>query len=188
MAGETGKKNFVERDNKMPVRVFVNDAIKARQVIVIDEEGVNLGTFGRDRALEMAEEQGVDLVQMSYNPVEQVSTAKLVDYGKYMYDKSKTDKEKNKQKRDVKKGFKEIKFGYNIGENDLALKVSKAREFFAQGYTVRFSVRLKGREKMFANHARDKMIQIQKDLASIIKTPAAPKDDVSGYSMTLYPS
>lgn len=78
----------------------------------------------------IAEEQGVDLVQIGYNPTEQISTAKLVDFGRFMYDKKKTENEKKKKQK--QKGQKEVKFGYNIGEHDLELKVKKAQEFLVE--------------------------------------------------------
>jgi translation initiation factor IF-3 len=95
----------------------------------------------RAKALELAEEQGFDLVQMSYDAQEQVCTAKLVDYGKYMYDKKKTEQEKKKKTKS--KEQKELKFGYTIGENDLDMKTRKATEFLQDGHAVRVSVVLK---------------------------------------------
>lgn len=83
--------------------------------------------MSRIQALELAKEQQVDLVQMSYDPQEQICTARLVDYGKYMYLKKKSDQEK--KKRQKSKEQKELKFGYTIGENDLDLKTKKAAEF-----------------------------------------------------------
>lgn len=80
--------------------------------MVIDIEGNKLGIMPRLKALEMAQTQNVDLVQLSYNQEEQVSTAKLVDYGKYMYDKKKGEQEKKKHNKT--KEQKELKFGYTI--------------------------------------------------------------------------
>ncbi len=91
--------------------------------------------------MELAEEQGVDLVQMSYDPQEQLCTAKLIDYGRYMYDKKKAEQEKKKKSKP--KEQKEIKFGYTIGENDLDMKIRKAHEFLQDGHAVRVNVVLK---------------------------------------------
>lgn len=122
-------------------RVYKNDEIKAFKVLVIDEEGNQLGLMPRAKALSMAEESGLDLVQLSYDATQQVSTAKLVDYGRYMYDKKKTEQEK-KQRQQAKEQ-KEIKFGYTIGHNDLDLKIKKVAEFLDNGHVVRVSVVLK---------------------------------------------
>jgi len=75
----------------------------------------------------MAQTQHVDLVQMSYDAEKQVCTARLVDYGKFMYLKKKTEQEKKKHQQ--KREQKELKFGYTIGENDLDMKTKKAEEF-----------------------------------------------------------
>jgi translation initiation factor IF-3 len=75
----------------------------------------------------MAEEAGLDLVQITYDPEKMLSTVRMTDYGKYMYQKGKDDREKKKSQKG--KDMKEIKLSYNIGENDLALKIKKAEEF-----------------------------------------------------------
>ncbi|MDR0369470.1 MAG: translation initiation factor IF-3 [Candidatus Peribacteria bacterium] len=79
--------------------IYVNDQIKAPTIMVIDDEKQNLGTFPRRRAFEMAEEAGLDLVQIAYNPDDMISTVRLTDYGKYMYQKGKEEKERKKQKK-----------------------------------------------------------------------------------------
>ena len=99
----------------------------------------------------MAEEQGKDLVQMKYDAETMTSTVKLVDYGKYMYQKSKDDKEKRKTMKPTV--LKELKINYAIGENDLQMKMKKAIEFLKDRYNVKFFIKLKGREKIYANKA-----------------------------------
>lgn len=89
----------------------------------------------------MAQDEGMDLVQIGYNAEEKVATAKIIDFGRYMYDKKKTDNQKKKQSK--QKGQKEIKFGYNISEHDLELKIKKAHEFLDEGYVVKVMVVLR---------------------------------------------
>lgn len=79
--------------------IYINDQIKAPNIMIINDEKQNLGVFPRRRALEMAEESGLDLVQISYDPENMQSTVKLTDYGKYMYQKGKEDKERKKQQK-----------------------------------------------------------------------------------------
>ena len=112
---------------KQQWRVFKNEDIKAFKILVVGEDGEKVGLFPRERALALAREQSLDLVQIGYNPKEKVATAKIVDFGKYMYEKKKAESEKKKQQK--KKWQKEMKFGYNIGEHDLELKIKKTREF-----------------------------------------------------------
>ena len=158
--------------------------IKAPRIVVVDEQGQNVGTYSRDDALKMAADAWLDLVQMAYNPVDMVCTAKIVDYGKYMYNKQKDDKEKKKTQKT--KGMKEIKFGYTIGENDLQLKIKKSTEFLEEGYSVRYAVRLRGREKIYGDKVVEKLHHIERALADYSRWQWV-KEENNGYSMILFP-
>lgn len=138
------------RDQRM---VYINEMIKAPKVLLIDENGEKLWLLSRDEALKRAYAEWLDLVQLAYNPLEMICTAKIVDYWKYQYNKQKDEKEKKKNQKS--KWWKDIKMSYTIWDNDLQLKIKHAEEFLDDGYTVRFLVRLKWREKIFA----DKMIE-----------------------------
>ncbi len=81
------------------------------------------------------------MVQVHYDPKEMISTAIIVDYGKYMYKKQKDQKEKKKTQK--MNQLKEIKISYAIGDNDLELKGKKVRELLANGNNVRITMRLK---------------------------------------------
>ena len=87
-----------QQDRRVPM-VFVNENIKAPTIIIIDEDGNNLWTFPRKRAFEIAQEAWKDLVQMRYDQEKMTSTVKLLDYGKYMYQKQKDEKEKKKTQK-----------------------------------------------------------------------------------------
>jgi translation initiation factor IF-3 len=165
--------------------VYLNEQIKAPNIVIVDEAGVNLGTFPRKRALEIAEEQGMDLVQMRYDQETMTSTVKIVDYGKYMYQKGKDDKEKRKTQKPTV--LKEIKLNYAIGENDLQMKMKKAIEFLKERYNVKFFIKLKGREKIYANKAIEKLVKIKNDLAEYGKSQfETPKQEAQGYSIILF--
>ncbi len=165
--------------------VYLNEQIKAPNIVIVDEVGTNLWTFPRKRALEMAEEQGMDLVQIRYDQTTMTSTVKMVDYGKYMYQKSKDDKEKRKTMKPTV--LKEIKLNYAIGENDLQMKMKKAIEFLKERYNVKFFIKLKGREKIYANKAIEKLVKIKGDLAEHGKSQfETPKQEAQGYSIILF--
>jgi translation initiation factor IF-3 len=133
----------------------------------------------------MAEEQGKDLVQIRYDAETMTSTVKLVDYGKYMYQKSKDDKEKKKTMKPTI--LKEIKISYTIGENDLQMKTKKAIEFLKDRYNVKFFIKLRGREKIYANKAIEKLVKIKNDLAEFGKSQfETPKQEAQGYSIILF--
>lgn len=165
--------------------VYLNEQIKAPNIIIVDETWANLWTFPRKRALEIAEEQGKDLVQMRYDADTMTSTVKLVDYGKYMYQKSKDDKEKKKSQKPTT--LKEIKINYAIGENDLQMKIKKAIEFLQERYNVKFFIKLKWREKIYANKAIEKLMTIKANLTEYGKSQfETPKQEAQGYSIILF--
>jgi translation initiation factor IF-3 len=172
------------QDRRAPM-VFVNENIKAPTIIIIDEEGNNVWTYSRKRALEIAEEAWQDLVQMRYDQEKMTSTVKLLDYGKYMYQKQKDDKEK---KKNQKGGWlKELKINYAIGENDLKLKIKKAREMLKDWYNVKLIIRLKWREKIYASKAVEKILSMKEELSDAGRSQfEQPKQEIHWYSMILF--
>ena len=144
-------KNNISRDRdtnreKNDKIVFVNQAIKAPTIVVIDEDKNNLWSFPRRVALEMAEERWLDLIQMHYDPIKQVCTAIITDYGKYMYRKQKDNKEKKKNQK--QRVMKELKISYAIWENDLQLKIKKAKEFLEENPKLLDEIEQKIRAKL----------------------------------------
>lgn len=165
--------------------VYLNEQIKAPNIVIVDEAWTVLWTYPRKKALEIAEEQGKDLVQMRYDQETMTSTVKIVDYGKYMYQKSKDEKEKKKTMKPTV--LKEIKINYAIGENDLQMKTKKAIEFLKDRYNVKFFIKLKWREKIYANKAIEKLVKIKNDLAEYGKSQFdTPKHEAQGYSIILF--
>lgn len=160
--------------------VYINDKIKAFEVIVITDDGENLGKMKRFDALALAQEQWLDLVQLSYNPIDKVSTAKITDFGKYMYEKKKTVKEK---KKSANKWMKQMKFAYGIWTNDLLLKVKKVKEMLEEWYTVRVFAQLKWRENIYKDKIVEKLLSVQEELKDVAKTQSPqPKQDKNTYS------
>lgn len=173
------KQSWDKRSNQDSV-LYVNDKIKAFEVVVITEEWENLGKMSRYDALALAKEQWLDLVQLSYNPIDKVCTAKITDVGKYLYEKKKTAKEK---KKTANKGMKQMKFAYGIWDNDLELKISKVREMLDDGYTVRVFVQLKWRENIYKQKVIDKLHYVQKVLEDSARTQSPePKQDKNTFS------
>lgn len=183
-------KNNISRDRdtnreKNDKIVFVNQAIKAPTIVVIDEDKNNLWSFPRRVALEMAEERWLDLIQMHYDPVKQVCTAIITDYGKYMYRKQKDNKEKKKNQK--QRVMKELKISYAIWENDLQLKIKKAKEFLQEWNNVRFVIKLKWREKIYEDKAIERLKSIVLALENEWRTQyPEPKKEVQGYSIVLF--
>ena len=133
----------------------------------------------------MAQERGLDLVQLTYDPEKMLSTVRMTDYGKYMYQKGKEEKERRKTQKG--KDMKELKVSYSIGDNDLQLKIKKAQEILQDGDNVKFSIRLKGRERMYADKAVQKLKLIQDSLLEHGKSQYdTPKKEANGYSVILF--
>lgn len=103
----------------------------------------------RDRALSMAEERGLDLVEI--NPTNRPPICKIMDFGKFKYDTAKKQKESKAKQKEVE--LKEIRLTAKIGDHDIEYKAKNAREFFDQGNKVKVSMRLRGRENIFFENA-----------------------------------
>jgi len=165
--------------------VFLNSQIKAPTIVIVDEEWNKLWAFPRRKALEMAEEKGLDLVQMNYDASKMVSTVKMVDYWKYMYKKQKDEKEKKKSQKI--KGFKEIKVSYMIGENDLAMKTRKVQELLEGWYNVKIMIRLRWRERWHSVSAKAKLMAIVEKLEAYGRSQyGTPKKEAQWYSISLF--
>ncbi|HMT18793.1 MAG TPA: translation initiation factor IF-3 [Candidatus Saccharibacteria bacterium] len=120
----------------------MNHQIRASRLRVIDEEGNQLGILSKSEALTAAEEAGLDLVEISPNADPPV--AKIVDWGKYNYQRT---KQLQKNKRNAKSlEVKEIRVGLKIGAHDLEVKAKKVREFLEEGHKVKYTLRFRGRE------------------------------------------
>lgn len=124
-----------------------------KQVLLIDNEGVNLGIISLEEALYKADSIGLDLVKVKdSDPV----VCKIMDYSKYKFNMQK----KSKISKDVKKKVKqkEIKFNANIGDNDLAIKINNVKRLLVKGYKVKVTLVLKGRESSNKSFFLNKII------------------------------
>src|SRR6476620_6282479 len=120
----------------------VNQMIRIPQVRVVDEEGAQLGVMPTPRALEMAQERGLDLVEVA--PMAAPPVVKFLDFGQYKYDLTKREKEAKRKQRSVT--FKEVRLSPKIGTGDFDTKVHRAIEFLEDGDRIKVTVRFRGRE------------------------------------------
>ncbi|XMB34408.1 translation initiation factor IF-3 [Candidatus Saccharibacteria bacterium oral taxon 955] len=120
----------------------MNEAIRARELRVIGTSGEQLGIMSRQEALRVAEEAGVDLVEISPNANPPV--AKVVDWGKFQYQKMK-EQQKNRRNNKATE-LKQMRFGLKIGANDLEIKLRKIRNFLSEGNKVKILIFFRGRE------------------------------------------
>ena len=115
--------------------------IRIPQVRVIDEEGNQLGIMPTPRALEMAQERGLDLVEVA--PMAAPPVTRFLDFGQYKYELTKREKEAKKRQR---VGFKEVRLSPKIGSGDFETKLHRAVEFLEEGDRLKVTVRFRGRE------------------------------------------
>jgi translation initiation factor IF-3 len=124
-------------------RLSINQEIRARELRVIGAAGENLGVLPLAEALKAARAAGLDLIEISPSAVPPV--ARITDYGKFEYERSK--KEKAVKAKAKVSETKEVQIKVGTGENDMLLKAKKAAEWLAEGHRVRAELFLKGRYK-----------------------------------------
>jgi translation initiation factor IF-3 len=133
------------------VHYSVNEQIRAPQVRVIDENGQNLDIMTTGVAVKMARDRGFDLVEVF--PKANPPIAKILDYGKFLYQK---DKEARKQKAKQKKvEVKGVRLSLRISQHDKDVRLNQAKEFLESGDRVKVEIILKGRERQYASAARE---------------------------------
>lgn len=148
----------------------VNREIRAPKVRVISHTGEQVGVVPLYEALAMAEEQGLDLVEIV--PGSSPPVCKVMNFGKFRYDQSKREKENKKASHQIK--VKEIKLKPNIDAHDLETKTKHAREFLISGNKVKITCTFRGREMMHPEIG-DKIVQTmcqQLEDVSIAESPA----------------
>ncbi len=119
----------------------VNEGIKFKELLVIDENGEKLGIIPRDKAIDLAFDKGLDIVVVS--PQAKPPVAKIMDYSKYRYEKQKREKENRKNRHVVDTG--EIQLSPNIELHDFNTKLKKAMNILSKGNKVKISIRFRGR-------------------------------------------
>ncbi|MBR2068992.1 MAG: translation initiation factor IF-3 [Candidatus Gastranaerophilales bacterium] len=128
---------------------LLNEKIRAKEVRLIDNEGVNHGTVPTVKALQMAQERDLDLVVVSPNQAPPV--AKILNWGKYKYETEKRAKEAKKKQRII--DIKEVKMRYKIDTHDYDVRLKAAKKFLSQGNKVKVVVMLRGREMQHSHLA-----------------------------------
>ncbi|MBR6380573.1 MAG: translation initiation factor IF-3 [Lachnospiraceae bacterium] len=159
---------------------MINEAIRAREVRVIGEQGEQVGIMPTRDALTRAEEAGLDLVLIA--PTANPPVCRIVDYGKFKYEQLRKEKEARKKQHQVE--IKEIRLSPNIDTGDLNTKVGAARKFLTKGDKVKITLRFRGREMAHMNTTKHVLDDFAKALEDIAVIEKAPK--VEGRSMTMF--
>ena len=176
------KKNYFQRKNK-PRGPRSNNRINSPEVQEIASNGENLGIINTNKAISMAKEEGLDLIEIAPNAKPPV--CKIIDMGKYKYE---AQKKANKAKKRQKKiELKEIKLRPVTETHDYNFKLKNALKFLSKGDKVKFTIRFKGRELQHSNLGHDLMNKIQEDIKLAGKVEMNPKFDGRQMIMVIQP-
>lgn len=162
----------------------VNERITSPQVRVIGGDGSQLGVMDTRRALQMARDSEVDLVEVAPNSDPPV--CRLLDYGKLLYLSAKKEKESKRGQKSTEQ--KEVRFRPNIGTHDLDSKVRKVREFIDDGSKVKLTVRFRGREAAHQQLGLSVLRRVADELKDEVRLERAPAMEGRSLSMVLIPS
>ncbi|MCL2715298.1 MAG: translation initiation factor IF-3 [Alphaproteobacteria bacterium] len=161
----------------------VNDDIRNAQIQLIDQHGQNLGTVETMLAIRMAQEAGMDLVEISPNTVPPV--CKIMDYGKYKYSAQKKAAEARKRQKTVE--IKEIKLRPMIDDHDYDVKMRAMLRFFEEGDKVKITLRYRGREMAHQEIGTKLLDKIKTDVSELAKVEQDAKFEGRQVVMVLAP-
>jgi len=161
----------------------VNEMIDEPQVLVIDENGVNHGAMSIESALALAQEAGLDLVEVSPNT--KPPACKILDYGKYKYQAQKKANEARKKTKTVE--VKEIKMRPNIDVHDYDVKMRNIHRFFEEGDKVKVTLRFRGREMAHQELGLQLLQKVRQETEEIAKVESEPRLEGRQMVMVLAP-
>ena len=172
-------------DRRAPVRELpnINERIKYPQLRVVDSDGKQLGVIDRIKALEIADQRGLDLVLVSEkaNP----PVCRIMDYGKYKFEQEKKAKETKKKSHQTE--VKEVKMRYKIDKHDYDVRIGQAVRFLKSGDKVKCTVIFRGREIQHSNLAETLLLKMANDLEEQSEVQQRPKREGRNMIMFLSP-
>jgi translation initiation factor IF-3 len=161
----------------------INEEIRVPVVQLIDDKGEHHDKIPIERALEIAREAGMDLVEIS--PNQDPPVAKILDYGRFKYQAQKKATEARKKQKVIE--IKEIKMRPNIDIHDYEVKMRAIRRFFEEGDKVKLTLRFRGREMAHLELGAKLLDRVKEDTAPIAKVEAEPKMEGRQMMMVLAP-
>jgi translation initiation factor IF-3 len=161
----------------------INDAIRAREVRLIDETGQNVGVVSRFDAQERATTAGLDLVEIS--PDAEPPVCKILDFGKFKYQEQKKAAEARKSQKIVE--IKEIKMRPSIDDHDYDVKLKSMRRFFEEGDKVKVTLRFRGREMAHMQLGMQVLQRVKAELGDTVKVESEPRLEGRQMVMVLAP-
>jgi len=153
------------------------------QVRVIADDGTQLGILGAREALALAQEKGLDLVEVS--PTARPPVCRIMDYGKFKYEQSKRERKARKKQHVMH--LKEVKLRPKVAEHDYDFKVEHARQFLEKRDKVKFTVTFRGREMAHQELGHQMLQQVIADLAEIASPESIPRSEGRTLVMIMLP-
>ena len=157
----------------------INEEIGVMRVRLVDERGNMVGVVGRNEALTMAANAGLDLVEIAPNADPPV--CKILDFGKFKYEEQKKKNEARKKQKIIE--VKEIKLRPSIDDHDYAVKMRSMNKFIEEGDKVKVTMRFRGRELAHQELGMNVLIRVRDDLEAIAKIEQMPR--MEGRQMTM---
>jgi translation initiation factor IF-3 len=151
----------------------VNEAINYPEVRLLLEDGSQFGITTSQAALRMAQDKGLDLLEIS--PTAKPPVCKIIDYGRYKYERAKKDKEVRKKQREAQTVIKELRYRLKIEEHDYNVKLKCLKKFVSEGAKVKLVVRFRGREQLFINKGFELFERIVTEIADVAVMERKPE-------------
>ncbi len=165
--------------------MFINEQIRAKEVMVIGPNGEQLGTKNIKDALTLASYAGFDLVLINPNANPQV--CKITDYNKFKYENKKRQKENMKKQRESNLEMKEYRLSVSIDVHDFNTRVVNAKKYLEKGHKIKVSIHFKGREMAHPELGKDVLIRFKDALLDVSMIEQNPKLDGRYMTMILIP-
>ena len=150
---------------------------------VIDAEGEQLGILSIKEALAIAEQRELDLVEVAPNATPPV--CRLMDYGKYLYEKQKRERDARKSQKQIE--VKEVRLRPKTGEHDIQVVLSKIRKFAGEGDKIKVRIRFRGREIYHPEVARDLLQRVSEEVADAVDIESRPAFEGNSMIMIMAP-
>ncbi len=157
----------------------VNEDIAVLRVRLVDERGGMVGIVGRNEALAMAADAGLDLVEIA--PGADPPVCKILDFGKFKYEEQKKKNEARKKQKIIE--VKEIKLRPSIDDHDYQVKMRSMNKFIEEGDKVKVTMRFRGRELAHQELGMNVLMRVKDDLDGIAKVEQTPR--MEGRQMTM---
>lgn len=161
----------------------MNDYIRANRVVVIDDNGNNLGEMTPQEGTAIAQQQGLDLIEVSPNAVPPV--CRIMDYGKFQYQQSKQQQASHAKQK--KTETKEIRLGIRTEAHDLDFKRGQVEKFLTKGNKVKIEIILRGREKAHSELARKIILDFLTSVTTPNKVEEQLKRFPGGFNILIIP-